>query len=219
MKTLQIILLLLFARMYVEAFIVQQGSREQDAVQALIVHNGEWWGTWHRPEFCPKGSFANGYSMKIEWDQNGGDDTSLNSIKLRCIFEDGSFAGEVASGQGPWGTWHSLHICPSIPGELNLLTSFVLKVEPDQGGGDDTGVSAIKFTCRSTSTGSKDIILNNGGDDGPFGYYGSWSESCHPGSFICGLRTKIENEQGNGDDTALDDIQFYCCNDWALSFK
>ena len=42
-----------------------------------------------------------------------------------------------------------------------------------------------------------------GGDNGP--------KSCPDGMVICGLRMKIEHNQGGGDDTALNNLDAMCC--------
>lgn len=52
----------------------------------VIGDDGKWgkWGSW---QYCPAGSFAIGYSMKVE-DHQGKkskeDDTAVNGIKLYC---------------------------------------------------------------------------------------------------------------------------------------
>ncbi|KAK3606745.1 hypothetical protein CHS0354_036542 [Potamilus streckersoni] len=199
---LQLIFLLCVA-LPLEAFVIRQ------LATPLTVTNGAYWGYWQSPEFCPSGSFADGYSMKIEPIQYNGDDTALNAIKLRCVYKNGAFAGEVTSGQGPWGVWRAMDLCPSFDGHRTFLTAFALKVESDQGGGDDTGANAVKFSC--LLTGSLEYILAPRDGEGPSGTYGSWSDSCPIGYAICGLKTKVEGSQGNDDDTALNDVKFYCC--------
>ncbi|VDI46185.1 Hypothetical predicted protein, partial [Mytilus galloprovincialis] len=47
---------------------------------------------------------------------------------------------------------------------------------------------------------------------GPYGSYGEWSDACPVNSAICGIKTKIHSNQGEGvDDTALNDVKFFCC--------
>ena len=42
------------------------------------------WGSWGLTEWCPHGTFANTFDLKIESYQGGDDDTALNAIGLLC---------------------------------------------------------------------------------------------------------------------------------------
>ncbi|KAL0163464.1 hypothetical protein M9458_042860, partial [Cirrhinus mrigala] len=42
------------------------------------------------------------------------------------------------------------------------------------------------------------------GDGTHWGDWGDWSQTC-VGKGICGIKTRVEEPQGNGDDTALND--------------
>lgn len=44
-----------------------------------------------------------------------------------------------------------------------------------------------------------------------FGGWGSWSDQCGTGEAVCGVTTRVEGDQGGGDDTALNDLTLTCC--------
>ncbi|XP_043938404.1 vitelline membrane outer layer protein 1 homolog [Protopterus annectens] len=168
--------------------------KERSLIPVITVLNGCPWGSWGWTSYCPVNSKAHGFSLKIEGRQGRGDDTAMNGIRLYCT--DGS--GAVESKTGPWGEWKTAVWCPGD----GVLTSFSLKVEPPQGDGDDTAANNIMFKCSSGP------VIEGIGQE--WGVYGSWSDLCDYG--ICGLQTKVEDSQGNGDDTALNDVQFICCS-------
>merc|ERR1711931_210574 len=164
----------------------------------LTVTNGEQFGNWTWPEMCPDKFFAVGFSVRVETEQYGLDDTALNGIRLICAKdEDRSFLYSIESHTGFYGDWSQPQYCPR-----GVLTSFQLRVEPHQGlFGDDTAANNIKFRCSSNP------ILEAPGMD--WGEYGYWSQQCQGG--ICGIETKMEEYQSGLDDSSLNDVRFHCC--------
>ncbi|KAK7143005.1 hypothetical protein R3I93_014229 [Phoxinus phoxinus] len=174
---------------------VDRPSRSQ-----LTVTNGMLWGTWRGRHMCPAGTYAAGFSVKVE--RPGGDDTALNGISIYCVDRSRIVQSTQSSGIGNWGQWTSMvQWCPS-----GYLTSFQLRVESCQRDGDDTAANNIRFKC----TGG-DVIEELGTGWGNWGDYGEWSPKCE-GTGICGIQTRIEEPQGVFDDTALNDVRMFCCD-------
>ena len=67
---------------------------------------------------------------------------------------------------------------------------------------------AYLTSCKSAGCGGSAISPPGGG---PFGQWYDWS-FCPNGTFLCGLRLKVEPDQGSGgDDTAMNNVEGYCC--------
>ncbi|XDV37956.1 hypothetical protein PO909_007473, partial [Leuciscus waleckii] len=131
------------------------------------------------------------------------DDTALNGIRLYCVDRSKGSSGShdytsIESDVGRWGKWTDIKWCSS-----GYLTSFQLRVESSQGDGDDTAANNIKFTC------SGGEVLEGYSTD--LGNWGNWSPTC-TGKGICGIKTRIDEPQGRGDDTALNDVRMFCCD-------
>uniref|UniRef100_A0A673HCX3 Vitelline membrane outer layer protein 1-like n=1 Tax=Sinocyclocheilus rhinocerous TaxID=307959 RepID=A0A673HCX3_9TELE len=207
----------------------------------LTVPNGGRWGSWGQREMCPTGTYAAGFSLKVEDPIGRGDDTALNGIRLHCVdlFQGSSHSyhdyASVQSDVGSWGRWTDIKWCPSgfltafqlrvekSQGDgddtafffswgrwtdikwcpSGFLTAFQLRVEKSQGDGDDTAANNIMFKC------SRGSLLQ--GDSTHWGDWGPWSQTCE-GKGICGIKTQIEEPQGRGDDTALNDVRMFCCD-------
>ncbi|CAC5419012.1 Vitelline membrane outer layer protein 1,Vitelline membrane outer layer protein 1 homolog [Mytilus coruscus] len=185
-------------------------EKTTDAIETstLKVNNGFLYGNWGRKEYCALGHFAIGYSMKIEASQGSfRDDTALNAIRLQCgkPHWTGSrdYGNTVIGVEGPWGGWTSSQLCPN--GEV--MVSFSLQVE-QKIIGDKTAANYVRFKCREIGSDTLGTVL---GGSGKWGSYGAWSGYCTVGSAICGLKVKMEPEQGIIDDTSLNDVIFYCC--------
>ncbi|XP_053162296.1 vitelline membrane outer layer protein 1-like [Hemicordylus capensis] len=129
------------------------------------------------------------YQGPLAWN----DDTGLNGIRLHCT--DGT---TIESTVGHVGNWREIDSCPK-----GNLQQFSLQVEKPQGIRDDTAANNILFRCGCGA------VLKGRGHN--WGKFGDWSKSCAPG-FICGIATRVEAYQGTADDTALNDVKFYCCD-------
>jgi hypothetical protein len=164
--------------------------------------NATPWGGWSIRTYCPEGSYVGGYKMRVEGQRGSKDDTALNAVYLYCYDRAGNLVDGFQPHQGHWGDWGQPANCP----KGTYATAFMLKVEPPQGKGDDTGANSVKFNCSNGS-----VIEASGG-----GAWGSWTSSwvTDTGSWpsaICGVSARVEGWQGTGDDTALNDLEFTWC--------
>uniref|UniRef100_A0A8C4QTR9 Vitelline membrane outer layer protein 1 homolog n=1 Tax=Eptatretus burgeri TaxID=7764 RepID=A0A8C4QTR9_EPTBU len=157
------------------------------------------WGSWTQPQWCPRGHLS-AFRLRVQAPQGAfRDDTAANNIDFKC--SDNSTLVGRGTTDGEYGSWSEdcgPQWCP-----YGHLSAFRLRVQSPQGAfRDDTAANNIDFKCSHGAT------LEGRGTTS--GTYGSWSEDCGKKA-ICGLRTKIEKWLGIRDDTALNDVQFYCC--------
>ncbi|KFO22918.1 vitelline membrane outer layer protein 1 homolog [Fukomys damarensis] len=188
------------ARLLLLLCVTSCGRAQADGLRGhtsvIEVTNGGPWGDWTWPEMCPDGYFASGFSLKVEPVQGiPGDDTALNGVRLHCT--RGNAEHVVESKSGRWGLWREPMWCPN----RGFLVAFALRVEAAMTPGDNTAANNLRFRC------SDGTELEGPGLS--WGEFGNWSDSCSKG--VCGLQTKIEDPRGLRDDTALNDLQLFCC--------
>ncbi|XP_058271600.1 vitelline membrane outer layer protein 1-like [Hemibagrus wyckioides] len=154
----------------------------------ISVSNRQIWGTWGTWKWCPTGTYATGFSLKVSTNQGIYYDTALNGIALYCSKPIGSNGNDgsytTVRSDVSWGSWTQNLWCPS-----GVLTSFQLQVQSYQGWAlDDSTANNIRYLVTKSS----------------------WSSLCG-GTGICGIQTKVESPQGIGDDTSLNNARFFCC--------
>lgn len=114
---------------------------------------------------------------------------------------------EILVSSGNWGDWYTA-TCPIG----QFATGYRLRVEPNQGSGDDTSLNAVQIECKSPTGGSPTWISAHDG------FWGTWngSASCPNANaaqidnLLTSARLLVEPSQGSGDDTAANDANFKC---------
>ncbi|XP_042237659.1 vitelline membrane outer layer protein 1-like isoform X2 [Homarus americanus] len=188
------------------------GGEENPVGDNYLTLTLDWamsWGVWGPKAYCPTGTYAYGFNIKVE-SEGAVDDTSINGIMLYCrapgdVGHDGISpkvdAGEytITSTVQRWGDWRGKRECFQ-----GFLTGLKMKSEEYQGIiEDDTAANDLEMQCNwSTET------LNGGGN-----HWGYWSDyaDCPDGWVICGIETRVEAETAT-DDTALNDVRMFCCD-------
>ncbi|XP_073479124.1 vitelline membrane outer layer protein 1 homolog [Aquarana catesbeiana] len=94
------------------------------------------WGSWTGARWCPSGVLIS-FALQVERPLGNGDDTAANNIMFQCSNNN------ILTGYGGrWGTFSDWSdFCQS--GICGIRT----RVEPAQGGGDDTALNDVKFRC------------------------------------------------------------------------
>lgn len=180
----------------------QQISLWRSDQNGIITPTWGLWGDRQQTRYCNDGMWAVGYQMRVESYQGGGDDTSLNSVKLSCRNPTTGASEDVSSFDGMWGSWYSIATCP---GTNNYMKGARVRFEAAKGAkGDDTAANDVEFACSQGGT------IHAPGGNG----WGSWLDwaMCPNNTAVCGLAIRFEGSQGGGDDTAMNGLELACCN-------
>ncbi len=181
-----------------------KAKREDFSVN--IEGHGLDYGKWKGMTYCPPGTYASGYGIRIEDRQgsnNSDDDSAANSVTLVCKGKDTGKVIEplqVSPHAGFWGTWNHA-ACP----DGQYITGLQPRVESPQHKGDDTALNTIQVMCDRKS------VLR--AHTGHFGDWKPW-QHCPVHTAVCGVDLNIENKQtgSEADNTALNKVKLACCS-------
>ncbi|MEO8213173.1 MAG: hypothetical protein ABI560_08270, partial [Myxococcales bacterium] len=167
-----------------------------DFVKTIELNPGSW-GAWTTTRYCPAGSFATGYSMRVETTGHD-DDTTLNAVQLECMDAQGNLSTALAH-DGLYGGWHEKAFCA----QGGFVTGGAVRFTPPRGSRDDTSANDARLRC---STGA-DVTAPGGIASG------TWlsTQTCPASTSVCGISVRVEPGQGSDDDTALNAVRLACC--------
>uniref|UniRef100_A0A8C5MBE6 Vitelline membrane outer layer protein 1 homolog n=1 Tax=Leptobrachium leishanense TaxID=445787 RepID=A0A8C5MBE6_9ANUR len=127
----------------------------------------------------------------------------LVAFSLLCLLQfEQSYASVITVyNGGPWGDWGTMEKCPAG----TRAAAFSLKVEREQGNGDDTALNGISLYCVNTNFQVVKTITSS------VGQWGDWKpvQWC-PSGYLQAFCLRVEGSQGRGDDTAANNIKFKC---------
>jgi len=177
----------------------------------IVITDG-FWGNWGEMVVCPANYNVCGIATRLERPQGGGDDTAMNGLAMRCCHSQyGSWTYDVMVGTGIWGDWSGYVMCPRYLSGARVI-GVSGRLEPQQGGGDDTAFNGIQVICETkidaNRTDGETVMIQNG-------YWGDWLEMKRcPVDMpnVCGFRYRFEPSQGGGDDTGMNGLTMRCCS-------
>ena len=157
-----------------------------------------FWGRWGDFSSCPPGQFVYGYHQRSEPSQGSGDDTALNDIELYCASPNSSSYSKIWSAYTERGSFGDDAFCS---GGNNPVVGFDVQVQ-SPGSGDETSANAVDLYCDQGGYISAPVNTS----------FGDWTnvERCPVNQAVTGLLTRVESDQGSGDDTALNGLRLVC---------
>ena len=164
---------------------------------------------------CDPGAI--GTHFKFEWESpqghggGGNDDSGGVGFFIGCQPIEYNQGGDASAGQLMWigengGKFiDENHVDACETG--SYLYAIQINSEHDQGGGDDMALTNVRLWCRNPINGLEKLLRE---PQAPTP--GEWTEkkSCPMFHGIYAVRLKIEEYQGDGDDTMLNAIILGC---------
>ena len=207
----------LVAVMASPAVTAQVNPGRTDFVFTKTVYAGNW-GPWSAWQFCPgEGNNVVGVRVRIE-ERFWGDNTGINAFEFICQ------KGErIKPHGGHWGVWAEGDRCLT---DQQLYLFQLSSIKP-AGGHDDYGAFGFGYECVAAQGGAG---MSDSAKIGPCkthihpcpswdrykssdGHFGEVTGEHNGQHFaICGLRVRVEEPQGDGDDTALNGLELAYCN-------
>jgi len=91
----------------------------------MEITSQDWasWGDWGKMDYCPSGTYAQGFLLKTQAYHYALDDTALNAIVLFCG-PTGPYDPQIHSSVGKWGSWGKTHHRKN-----EIITGFQMNVE------------------------------------------------------------------------------------------
>ena len=198
--------LTIVAAMTAHAYASGKPTAEEFRINA---RNAGIFGKWGAVVRCPSGTYATGVALSIEPRKGRDhDDTGANRVRLYCTTPNGNRESVLESDGRLFGTWSETYRCP----RGQVLYAYRLGLERHLGSGhDDTMANSLEMRCRRPKSYGEPTGVVTLKIMGPF--HDRWTawESCPVNSSIAGMQTKDEEGlHSDGDDTALNDVAFYC---------
>lgn len=104
-----------------------------------------------------------------------------------------------------YGDWKSKVMCDNGM----FISGGQMRVEPSQGGGDDTAANGLKIFCTDPMKPNE----RSGWKTVWNGYWGDWQrQRFQVRGVVCEAAARVESRQGGGDDTALNGLKFKMCD-------
>lgn len=166
----------------------------------ITIYHGNWggWKNWQKTS--QRGLYACGAELRFENSQGGGDDTAANGLKLKyCGLSDWYNQQEQTIWNGNWGGWKGWVMCSYG----KYIGAARVRFEDSQGGGDDTALNGLQIYCvdKNWINWEFKTVYN-----GNWGQWKGWSYRWN--KLVKGARVRFEDNQGGGDDTAMNGLQF-----------
>ena len=109
----------------------------------LIGHAGKW-NVKKEERNCDKGSYVSAIEVNSEPDQKGGDDMALTNVRIWCRNPVNGKEKQLPTPSAPTpGKWTGKKTCPPYFG----VSGVRVKIEPYQGGDDDSMLNKIEVRC------------------------------------------------------------------------
>jgi len=184
----------------VEEPVLSLSSSNKFGNENISIYEGiwGWWKPWVKNQ--AGGWYACGAQLSVEGHQGPEDDTAANGLQLiYCSLTNWNRQNMQQIWRGSWGYWRGVKMCSYG----KYIGAASVRFEDQQGSEDDTALNGLKIYCVDENWSDGEVVMVHAG------FWGSWKPWGYKwNKLVKGARVKSEDSQGDGDDTAMNGIQF-----------